>query len=96
MVLRISVPWERSYRGVVEALAVKVAEYLGDGTADPKDIAGVLERVGATVVPAPGESPHNEHAGRDVTFEFRRRNGELLIEAHCQGRSSEARHPLPA
>jgi hypothetical protein len=36
------------------------------------------------------------HAGHDITFSFRRDDGELVIEASCDGEASEVRHRLPA
>ena len=91
LVLRVSVPADRDYRAVVTELAKKVAEYLGISEPDAESAGAMLEGLAATV--APQEAVDQD---RDITFEFRQADGDLLIEARCAGRSSEARHPLPA
>ena len=40
--------------------------------------------------------PDHADLDKDVTFEFRQADRELLIEARCAGRTSEGRHRLPA
>jgi hypothetical protein len=88
LVLRLSVPANGDYRAVAAALAVKVAEYVGQAPADARAAAASIEALVAAVVP-------RDNASADVTFEFRQTDDELLIEARCGGRASEAHHPLP-
>jgi hypothetical protein len=97
MVLRLSVPAASAFRGVAVDLATKVAEYLGRHGQDEQpsapsansgQAAAAIDALVAEVAPR-GES------GADITFEFHEIDGELRIEARCDGRSSQARHPLP-
>jgi hypothetical protein len=88
MVLRLTVPAGGIFPEVAAALAVKVAEHLGHGEADARSTgAAVQSLVSRVAPPAPSDSA--------VTLEFHQTTGELRIEARCDGRSSEARHPLP-
>ena len=80
--MRLSVPSEGSLSEVAGELAVKVAEFLGG---ESSSIGTTLEQLASRVAAA----------GEDITFEFRQIDRELVIQARCNGRSSEARHPLP-
>ena len=80
--MRLSVPSEGTLGMVAGELAAKVAEFLGS---EGGSIGATLEQLASRVAAA----------GEDITFEFRQINRELVIQARCNGRSSEARHPLP-
>ena len=86
LVLRLSVPAGGTYRIVVKELATKVAGYLG---IDEQDVSAALDRLASNV------APENADEDKDIAFEFRQDDRELLIHARCAGRSSEARHQLP-
>jgi hypothetical protein len=88
MVLRLSVPAADGFRVVAVDLAVKVAEYVGCAPPDVSKVVALLESLAASVA--------SDASGADVTFEFHQQDDELRIEAHCGGRKSEVRHPLPA
>ena len=81
--MRLSVPSEGSLALVAGELAAKVADFLG---VDGGSIGTTLEQLASRVATA----------GEDITSEFRQVNRELVIQARCNGRSSEARHPLSA
>jgi hypothetical protein len=87
LVLRLSVPAGRPYRIVVKELATKVAVYLG---IDEQDLGAALDRLASKV------APDNAEDERDIAFEFRQADRELLIRARCAERSFEARHRLPS
>ena len=79
--MRLSVPSEGDLTAVAGELAAKVAEFLGARSESISEtLAALSSRVAAS--------------GEDITFEFREVNHELIIEARCDGRTSEARHPL--
>jgi hypothetical protein len=81
--MRLSVPAEGDLAAVAGELAAKIAEFLGgESAAIGALLGGLASRVAS--------------AGQDVTYVFRHVNGELVIQASCNGRSSEIRHPLPA
>jgi hypothetical protein len=80
--MRLSVPSEGTLSAVAGELAAKVAEFLG-GESGP--IGATLDQLASRVAAA----------GEDITFEFRQIDRELVIQARCNGRSSEVRHPLP-
>jgi hypothetical protein len=87
LVLRVSVPAHGDLRRVATLVAGKLAEYLG--SAPLQDAAvDVMDSLAASVAPPNGDSV--------IAFEFRRGNSVLVIEAECNGRSSEVRYPLPA
>ena len=86
LVLRISVPADADYHGIVQELAARVAAYVGDP--DGKTTAAAIDDVAARVASAGGEA--------DIVFEFRRTENELLIEAQSAGRSADVRHALPS
>ena len=88
MVLRLSVPVADGFRAVAVDLAVKVAEYVGCAPPDVSKVVALLESLAANVA--------SDASGSDVTSEFHQQDDELRIEARCGGRTSEARHPLPA
>jgi hypothetical protein len=87
MLMRLSVPAEGGLRAVATEVARKIAEYLGTNPPDVESVGSTLERLATRVCTAGSE---------DITFEFREINRELVIQARCSGRSSEARYPLPA
>ena len=81
--MRLSVPSDGDLTAVAGELAAKVAEFLG----------GEAGSIGATL---DGLTSRVAASGEEITFEFRQINRELIIQARCNGRSSEVRHPLPA
>jgi hypothetical protein len=81
--MRLSVPSEGDLTAIAGELAAKVAEFLGG---ESKSISAALEALSARVAAS----------GEDITFEFRQGDRELIIEARCNGRTSEVRHPLSA
>jgi hypothetical protein len=84
--LRLSVPASGGLRAVAAEFATRVAAHLGsDSTAEAAGAA--CEHLAERVAP--------QGSGGDITFEFTEGDGELLIHARCNGRSSEARHRLP-
>jgi hypothetical protein len=84
--LRLSVPASGRLRAMAAEFATRVAAHLGsDSTADAAGAA--CEHLAERVAPDGSEG--------DITFEFTEGDGELLIRARCNGRSSETRHPLP-
>jgi hypothetical protein len=87
LVLRLSVPASGGFRAFATDLAAKVGEYLGQRPPDAKATAAAVESLVARL------DSRDEKA--EITFEFHQLNGELRIEARCEGRSSEARTPLP-
>jgi hypothetical protein len=88
VVLRLSVPSGGELRIIAADVAKRVVEYLQERAPDAAAVASALDNVAANVAPASADT--------EITFDFRERNGELLIEAHCGSRSSEVRCPLPA
>ncbi len=84
----MSVPAQGELRGIVPDVAAKVAELIGRH-ADAAALTGAIDGIAARVAP-------DAHADDEITFVFRQAGGDLLIEAHCDGRSSEVRCPLPA
>ena len=90
LVMRLSLPAAGEFAGIAPEAAVKIAEQLGQSGADARAAGDAIAALVADVTAAVGSS-----AGADITFEFHQSHGELRIEAHCAGRSSQARHPLP-
>ena len=84
-VLRMSVPASGEMTGVGAEMAVKLAEQLG--AASSSDVAAAISELARTVSPAGGD---------EVSFEFRKSDTELTIEARQDSRSSETRIPLTA
>ena len=81
--MQLSVPSEGDLATVAADLAAKVAEFLGG---ESGSIGSTLAALGSRLAAR----------GEDITFVFRQVNRELVIEARCNGRTSEVRHPLPA
>lgn len=88
LVLRLSVPASGGLRGIATELASKIAEYLGIGVQDAESVGTALDGLVGRVAPSGGEA--------DVLLEFRQMEGELLIDATCEGHHSALRYPLPA
>jgi hypothetical protein len=88
LVVRLSVPAQGGLRGLATEVATRIATYLGSNAPDAESAGVTLEGLAERVAPHGSEG--------DITFEFREVEGELLIRAHCDNRSSEARYPLPA
>ena len=88
LVLKLSVPAQGGLRGLATEMATKIAAYLGTNLPDAESAGVTLEGLAERVAPHGSEG--------DITFEFREVEGELVIRAHCDNRSSEARYPLPA
>jgi hypothetical protein len=88
LVLRLSVPARGVLREVASDVANKVAAYLGDSVADARSVSAALAALAARVAP--------DGADAEITFEFSRVEGELVIAARCGSQSSEVRCPLPA
>jgi hypothetical protein len=86
LLMRISVPSNGELREIASDVAAKIAEYLGMHSADPGAIAAAVDGLAGTVAPPGGSS--------DITFEFHAVKGELVVQARCDGRSSETRHRL--
>jgi len=86
LVLRLSVPAQGGLRGIATDVANRIAEYLGGNGVDSKSAGVTLEELAARVAPGGAEG--------EITFEFHGTNGELLIRAYCDDRSSEARYRL--
>jgi hypothetical protein len=87
LLLRLSLPANGGFRAFASDLAAKVGEYLGQRPSDAKATAAAIDSLAAKL-----ESRDDK---AEITFEFHQLNGELRIEARCEGRSSEARYPLP-
>ena len=87
--LRLWVPAEGELHGIAGELAAKIAEHLGAGALDARDlgvrVAGLASRL------ANGGGP----PGQAITFEFRQVEGELVVAARCNDEASEVRQPLP-
>ena len=88
LVLRLSVPSQGTLRSVATEFATRVAAYLGDDGSDGQGAGTTLDSLAERVAPTGVDG--------EITFEFTRIGGELLIRARCTGRSSEVRYPLPA
>lgn len=87
--MRLSVPAGEGLRAIACELATKIAEYLGSDAPEARSLGTAVERLAARLVNG------REHQDRDIVFDFRRVDGELVIEARCEDRASEVRHPLP-
>jgi hypothetical protein len=86
LAMRLSVPAHGGLRGVASEVATRLAAYLGSPDADAACAGTTIEHLAERVAPAGVDG--------DITFEFTEADGELLIRARCDGRSSEARCPL--
>ena len=87
--LRLSVPAEGDLRGIAGELAAKIAEQFGAETPDAQQFAARVAGLASEL--ANGGGP----AGQEITFEFRQADGELVVQARCNGKASEVRQPLP-
>ncbi len=85
LVLRVSVPAHGELRHVAAVLAGKLAEYLGRPALQAR-AGDMLDALAARVAPPTADG--------EIAFEFHRRDSDLVIEARCNGRSSEVRYPL--
>ena len=85
LLLRVSVPAHGDLRRVATLVAGKLAEYLGSAPLQAAAV-DVMDSLAASVAPPNGDSV--------IAFEFRRGNSDLVIEAECNGRSSEVRYPI--
>ncbi|MGH9370499.1 MAG: hypothetical protein ACRD15_03085, partial [Vicinamibacterales bacterium] len=87
--MRLSVPPEGGLRGIASELATKIAEHLGARSPDAQSLGAMVDGLASRL----GNGGAQQ---QDITFEFRQVDGELVIEARCDGKASEVRHPLPA
>jgi len=85
--LRLRVPAEGELRGIAGELAAKIAEHLGAGSPDARDLGARVAGLASKLANGGGQA--------DITFEFRQVEGELVVEARCDGQASEVRQPLP-
>ena len=85
--LRLSVPADGSLRGVAREMATRVAVYLGSREEDAESAGNAVEGLAERVAP--------QGTGGEIMIEFSEVDHELLIRVRCDGRSSEARCPLP-
>ena len=84
--LRLSVPAEGDLHDIAGEVAAKVAEHLGAG-----DAQSLAEKVARLMLKLRDGSPQ----AQDIAMEFRRVEGELVVEARCAGGASEVRHEIP-
>jgi hypothetical protein len=86
--LKLSVPAEGDLRGIAGELAAKIAEHLGAKSPDAKSlgtkVAGLASKLGNG----------GGHQDQEISFEFRQVNGELVVEARCDGEATQLRQPL--
>jgi hypothetical protein len=87
--MRLSVPAEGGLRRIASELATKIAEHLGTASPDAQSIGAMVDGLASRF-------GNGGHGAEDITFDFRQVDGELVIEARCDGEASEVRHPLPA
>ncbi len=87
--LRLWVPAEGDLRGIAGDLAAKIAEQLGAGSPDARQLGERVAVLASRLANGGGA------AGQEITFEFRQVKGELVVEARCNGEASEVRQPLP-
>jgi hypothetical protein len=81
----MSVPAQGDLRAIVPDVAAKIAEFLGQN-AEPAALKAAIDSVARQVAPTGADT--------EITFEFRQADADLVIEAHCGGRTSEVRCPL--
>jgi hypothetical protein len=79
--MHLTVPSDGVLAGIAGELASKVVEFLGG---EAGSLAATIETLTSRVA----------KSGEDVTFLFQHVGGELVIQARCNGRSSEVRHRL--
>ena len=87
LVLRLSVPGSGEMAGVGPEMAAKLAQQLGLDPAAARKVGEMLPELAAQLSPT--------EAG-PVSFEFQKRQSELLIEARHGSRVAERRVPLGA
>jgi hypothetical protein len=87
IMLRLSVPADGGLRSVAREMATRVAAYLGSREEDAESAGNALEGLAERIAP--------QGAGGEIMIEFSEVDRELLIRVRCDGRSSEARCPLP-
>ena len=87
--LRLWVPAEGDLREIAGELAAKIAEQLGAGSPDAKQLGERVAGLASQVANGGGQ------AAQEITFEFRQVDGELVVQARCNGEASEVRQPLP-
>jgi hypothetical protein len=76
-------------RALAGELAAKIAEQLGAGSPDARQLAERVSVLASKLANGGGLS------GQEITFEFRQVKGELVVQARCNGEASEVRQPLP-
>lgn len=81
----MTVPAEGDLRAIVPGVAAKIAEFLGQN-GDEAALAAAIDSVAGSVAPSGPDA--------SIEFVFRQVDGDLLIEAHSGGKSSEVRCPL--
>jgi hypothetical protein len=86
--LRLSVPAEGDLCEIAGEVAAKVAEHFGAAAADARSLAA---KVGKLALELRNGSPQ----AQDIAMEFRRVEGELVVEARCAGAASEVRQEIP-
>ena len=84
----LSVPAEGELRRIASDLAIRIAEHLGCDASKAESLAEAVDGLASRVGVSAGQG--------EIAFEFRQLPGALVIEARCDGRASEVRHPLPA
>lgn len=86
--LKLSVPAAGDLRGIAGELATKIAEHLGAKSLDARSlgskVAGLASRLGNG----------GGHQDQEISFEFRQVDGELVVEARCNGEATELRQTL--
>jgi hypothetical protein len=89
LILRVSAPVTDMFSAVLRELAVRIATSQGDPEPQAPGAVAALERV-------TGEVAGGSGAAEEITIEFRRAPGALLIAGRRGDRTADARHPLPA
>ncbi len=87
--MQLSVPAEGDLRDVARELATRIAEHLGARAPDAQSLGALVDGLASRL------GNGSAHQGKAITFEFRQVEGELVIEARCDGEASEVRHQLP-
>jgi hypothetical protein len=87
--LSLIVPADRRYRVLAPELAEKYAELAGGTAADGPALAAAVAAAMDTICP-------DTDAGFHIDLNFRPDASGLVIEIHCEGRSTTVRHLLSA
>ncbi|HYN06002.1 MAG TPA: hypothetical protein VES67_01305 [Vicinamibacterales bacterium] len=87
--LSLIVPADRRYRVLAPELAEKYAELAGGSAADGPALA-------ATVAAAMDQLCPETDSGFHIDLTFRPDANGLIVEIHCEGRSTTVRHLLSA